>query len=147
MADLREQQKQEAIKRMKKLGIMEQPIKEFEEEGKVNLSEGPGLLYWLNDEEQEMVRKFEEDSNGLVYHVIKTQMNFGLMYSFLYVSEHIEEWEMDVWERKWVTKMVQKLTLEPVRAAAKMLREKKCFSLVIATASHLDWSVSIAMKN
>lgn len=30
MADLREQQKQEAIKRMKKLGIMEQPIKEFE---------------------------------------------------------------------------------------------------------------------
>ena len=81
---------------MKKLGIMEQPIKEFEEQGKVNLSEGPGLLYWLNDEEQEMVRKFEEDSNGLVYHVIKTQMNFGLMYSFLYVSEHIEEWQMDM---------------------------------------------------
>lgn len=96
MADLREQQKQEAIKRMKKLGIMEQTIKEFEEEGKVNLSEGPGLLYWLNDEEQEMVRKFEEESNGLVYHVIKTQMNFGLMYSFLYVSEHIEEWRMDM---------------------------------------------------
>lgn len=67
MADLREQQKQEAIKRMKKLGIMEQPIKEFEEE-----------------------------SNGLVYHVIKTQMNFGLMYSFLYVSEYIEEWKMDM---------------------------------------------------
>lgn len=87
MADLREQQKQEAIKRMKKLGIMEQPIKEFEEEGKINLSEGPGLLYWLNDEEQ---------SNGLVYHVIKTQMNFGLMYSFLYVSEYIEEWKMDM---------------------------------------------------
>lgn len=96
MADLREQQKQEAIKRMKKLGIMEQPIKEFEEEGKINLSEGPGLLYWLNDEEQEMVRKFEEESNGLVYHVIKTQMNFGLMYSFLYVSEYIEEWKMDM---------------------------------------------------
>ena len=96
MADLREQQRQEAIKRMKKLGIMEQPIKDFEEQGKVNLSEGPGLLYWLNDEEQEMVRKFEEESNGLVYHVIKTQMNFGLMYSFLYVSEHIEEWQMDM---------------------------------------------------
>lgn len=96
MADLREQQKQEAIKRMKKLGIMEQPIKEFEEEGKINLSEGPGLLYWLNDEEQEMVRKFEEENNGLVYHVIKTQMNLGLMYSFLYVSEHIEEWQMDM---------------------------------------------------
>lgn len=29
-------------------------------------------------------------------HVIKTQMNFGLMYSFLYVSEYIEEWKMDM---------------------------------------------------
>ena len=44
MADLKEQQKQEAIKRMKELGIIEQSIKEFEEQGKVNLSEGPGLL-------------------------------------------------------------------------------------------------------
>lgn len=42
------------------------------------------------------IRKFEEKNNGLVYHVIKTQMNFGLMYSFLYVSEHIEEWQMDM---------------------------------------------------
>ncbi len=42
------------------------------------------------------IRKFEEESNGLVYHVIKTQMNFGLMYSFLYVSEYIEEWKMDM---------------------------------------------------
>lgn len=29
----------------------------------------------------------------------------------------------------------------------KVLREKKCFSLVIATASHFDWSASVAMKN
>ena len=118
MADLREQQKQEAIKRMKKLGIMEQPIKEFEEQGKVNLSEGPGLLYWLNDEEQEMVRKFEEDSNGLVYHVIKTQMNFGLMYSFLYVSEHIEEWQMDMedlGDNQWLMRLCRiAASLEPL---------------------------------
>ena len=55
MSELRERQKAEAVKRMKKLGIMEQLIKEFEEEGKLNLSENGGLLYWLNEEEQKMV--------------------------------------------------------------------------------------------
>lgn len=45
MSELRERQKQVAIERMKKLGIMEQPIKEFEEDGKVNLSESGGILY------------------------------------------------------------------------------------------------------
>lgn len=95
MAELREKQKQEAIKRMRKLGIMEQPIKEFEEEGKLNLSEGPGLLYWLDDDEQKMVKEFEEGENGLVYHVIKQKTNIGLLYSLMYVSEYDEEWEMD----------------------------------------------------
>lgn len=96
MSELRERQKQVAIERMKKLGIMEQPIKEFEEDGKVNLSENGGRLYWLNDEEQKMVDDFEEENNGLVYHVIKCHTTIGLMYALLYVSEYEEEWEMDM---------------------------------------------------
>lgn len=96
MSELRERQKQVAIERMKKLGIMEQPIKEFEEDGKVNLSDNGGLLYWLNDEEQKMVDDFEEENNGLVYHVIKSRTTIGLMYALLYVSEYEEEWEMDM---------------------------------------------------
>ena len=96
MSELRERQKQVAIERMKKLGIIEQPIKEFEEDGKVNLSENGGLLHWLNDDEQKMVDDFEEEDNGLVYHVIKSHTTIGLMYALLYVSEYEEEWEMDM---------------------------------------------------
>ncbi len=96
MSELRERQKAEAVKRMKKLGIMEQLIKEFEEEGKLNLSENGGLLYWLNEEEQKMVDDFEKEHNGLVYHVVKTRFEFGMTYALLYVSEYVDEWAMDV---------------------------------------------------
>lgn len=91
MSDLREKQKAQAIERMKKLGIMEQPVKEFEDEGKLNLSENGGLLYYLNEDEQKMVDDFEKENNGLVYHVIKSRTTIGLMYALLYVSEYLEE--------------------------------------------------------
>lgn len=61
MEDLREMQVKEAIERMKMLHIMDRPIREFEKEGVLNLSEGIGLLYWLDDDEKEMVKKFEEE--------------------------------------------------------------------------------------
>lgn len=96
MEELRAKQKAQAIERMKKLGIMEQPVKEFEEEGKLNLSENGGLLYYLNEDEQKMVDDFEKENNGLVYHVIKSRTTIGLMYALLYVSEYLEEWKMDM---------------------------------------------------
>lgn len=96
MEDLRAKQKEQAIERMKKLGIMEQPIKEFEDEDKLNLSEVVGYLYWLDDDEKEMVKKFEEENNALVYHIIKANTNIGMIYNLLYVSEYVEEWKMDM---------------------------------------------------
>lgn len=96
MEDLRAKQKAEAIERMKKIGIMEQPIKEFKEEGKLNLSENGGMLYWLDDEQKKMVEDFEKEHNGLVYHIIHQFTNIGELYNLLYVSEHVEEWKMDM---------------------------------------------------
>ena len=58
MEDLKEMQVKEAIERMKMLHIMDRPIKEFEKEGVLNLSEEIGLLYWLDDEEKKMVADF-----------------------------------------------------------------------------------------
>lgn len=96
MDELKERQKAEAVKRMKKLGILEQPIKEFEEEDKLNLSESGGILYWLNDEQKKMVENFEAEHNGMVYHVIHQFTNIGELYNLLYVSEYVEEWKMDM---------------------------------------------------
>lgn len=89
------EQVKEALKRMKKLKLIDNVVKEFEDEGKLNLSELGGILYWLNDEENAMVRAWEKETGNMVYHVIKNNMEFGLCYSFLYVSPDKEEWERD----------------------------------------------------
>lgn len=96
MSEFRDRQKQEAIRRMKALHMLEQPIKEFEKEDKLNISERCGILYWLNDDEKKMVEEFEKKNEGLVYHVIKSYTTIGLMYSLMYVSKYDEEWEMDI---------------------------------------------------
>lgn len=84
----------EVVLRMKKLKLHSNVIKEFIGEGKLNLSER-GILFWLDDEEQKMVQDWQEKTGNMVYHVIKNNMEFGLYYSFLYVSKYQDEWEMD----------------------------------------------------
>ncbi len=88
-------QKQEAIKRMKTLKLYPQVIKEFEEEDVINKSEHGGILYWLDEKEQKMVRTFEAEYGAAVYHVIHNYTEFGELYSLLYVSKYREEWEYD----------------------------------------------------
>lgn len=85
----------EALLRMKNLKLHENVINEFKETGKINLSENGGILYWLNDDENNMVRQWEKETGNLVYHVIKNNMEFGLCYSFLYVSPYADEWLND----------------------------------------------------
>lgn len=95
MEELRIKQKQEAIERMKMLKIYSQAIKEFEKDNVINVSEHGGILFWLDDEQQEMVKRFEEKYNAVVYHVIHNYTEFGELYSLLYVSQHENEWDYD----------------------------------------------------
>lgn len=94
MSVTREQMAAEAVKRMKKLNIMEQTINEFQE-GILNLSDNEGMLYLLDEEQKKIVADFEEENEGLVYHVIHSFTNIGEMYELLYVSTCDEEWEED----------------------------------------------------
>ena len=87
----------EALLRMKKLHLHENAVKEFYEEGKLNKSEH-GILYWLDEKEQNMIKEWEKETGCMVYHVILDEFEFGTCYSFLYVSEYSEEWtEDDKW--------------------------------------------------
>lgn len=95
MEELKIKQKQEALSRMRMLDIYYPAIKEFEKENVINVSEHGGILFWLNDEQQEMVKRFEEKYNAIVYHVIHNYTEFGELYSLLYVSQHEEEWDYD----------------------------------------------------
>jgi hypothetical protein len=94
----RENKKAEAIKRMKALDIYTEAIKQFKNEDIIMVSEPPlGGLYWLNEEEKKVVADFEAEYNALVYMVVRSNTEFGLLDSLLYVSDEQEEWEMD-WE-------------------------------------------------
>lgn len=92
----RETKKEEAIYRMKLMGIIPDAIKQFEEENTVMVSENPfGFLYWLNDDQKKLVSEFETEYNSLVYLANLCNTEFGKLLSLFYVSDHKEEWEMD----------------------------------------------------
>ena len=91
MGNLKFEQKQEALNRMRMLDIYSPAIKEFEKENIINKSEHGGILYWLDENEQNIVKEFEEKYNAVVYHIIHNYTEFGELYSLLYVSEHKEE--------------------------------------------------------
>lgn len=84
----------EALLRMGALQIHGNAIKEFLESGKLNRSEG-GILYWLEQDEEAMVREWEKETGNMVYHVIKSYTEFGVLYTYLYVSDNTEDWEED----------------------------------------------------
>lgn len=91
-----EEMKAEAIKRMRKMHIIGDAIRQFEKEDIVMVSEPPiGGLYWLNDEEQEEKKAVEKKCGGLVYLVVRAFTTIGNMDSYLYVSKYKNEWEYD----------------------------------------------------
>ena len=92
----REEKKEEAIRRMKKLRIWSQAISEFKKHDVILVTEPPvGAVYTLEPELQEEVKKFEEEHNAVVYIVVRAFTNFGKMDSMLFVSDYPEEWELD----------------------------------------------------
>lgn len=96
MSVSREIKKVEAIKRMRAMGVFPDAIKQFKNADIVMVSEPPlGGLYWLNDEEKEMVHKFEQENNALVYLVVRSFTNIGKMDNLFYVSNYDDEWEME----------------------------------------------------
>lgn len=90
-----EKAKKEAIERMKILKLSRNAITDFKDDDRLYKSEDLGFLYWLYDDEEEMVKKFEKEHECVVYHVILSRTNIGTMYSLLYVSLDDEEWEKD----------------------------------------------------
>lgn len=91
----REVMKKEAINRMRKLNLISDCINAFKKDDTVWSSQVMGTLYELSKEQQEWVDIFEKEYGGLVYHVIITPTEFGMCFNMLYVSKHMDEWNMD----------------------------------------------------
>ena len=72
MTTKREAQKEEAVRRMKLLGLFAPVIGQFADDDLVSESVSPlYACYWINDEQRERVQEFEEKYDALVYHIRK----------------------------------------------------------------------------
>lgn len=90
----KQEMKNEAIARMKMLKIYGNAIRDFRKKDRVlNKSEGYGALYWLNDEEKEAVKDFEERTGNMVYTCILNHYEFGECLTMLYVSKDPLDWK------------------------------------------------------
>lgn len=89
--------REEAVSRMRKLGVYKPTVAEFKRSGRVNISEPPmGAFYWVGDEEQKMIDWIQQEYNCLVYMVVRAyHRELGQMDAYLLVSDYEEEWEMD----------------------------------------------------
>lgn len=95
---MNEKVKQEAIKRMKRLGIHSETIKAFEEKGEIKLSLN-GKIENLPSRYRRPIKKWEKDTRSVVYHAVFSNTVFGKMLALLYVREEYEdEWEIDLQE-------------------------------------------------
>lgn len=102
----REAMKKEAERRIKMLNLHPNAVQEFIEEGRLNRSDRTrivspfgnpliGALFWLNDEEKQMVAQIEKEWDIYVYHMTHESFEFGECYDMLYVSRYSDEWEAD----------------------------------------------------
>lgn len=95
----KQEQKAKAIEFMKKLDIYKPYIRGFEQSDRVCFFERFGG-YWV-DQEPEIAAKMkevEETYNCTVYAITHEKTGIGEMWSFLYISQYIEDWEYSLTE-------------------------------------------------
>lgn len=90
----------ERLATMQANGLMPNVAEDFEEDGRVNVSQRsggvmPGILFWPDEEQQRAIDEFEEENSALVYHAELTETGFGRLLSMFYVSKYEEEWPLD----------------------------------------------------
>ena len=96
--EIEEKLKQEALRRMEALKLHDEGVHtcvgDFRKNGNVWKSEFHGILYWLDDDEKQIVKDFEEkykEWNFKVYHCYKAHTEFGDILYMLYVSTNKED--------------------------------------------------------
>ena len=97
MAEItREQQKKEALERMRSMELAEEIIEAFDKDGTIYVSTDPNGSYFpATNEVLRTVRYVEQQFDALVYLVVRWQSVFGTLDSHLFVGQYTEEWESD----------------------------------------------------
>lgn len=96
MSVTRNEMKNEASARMRILKIHENAVNDLEKNDIVNVSFfGCGILYWPTDKQIELIKKFEDQYNCLVYHAISSTTEIGELLTLLYISQYESDWPTD----------------------------------------------------
>lgn len=96
MSVTRNEMKNEALARMRILKIHENAVNDLEKNDMVNVSFfGCGILYWPTDKQIELIKKFEDQYNCLVYHAISSATEIGELLTLLYISQYESDWPTD----------------------------------------------------
>ena len=96
MSVTRNEMKNEALARMRILKIHEIAVNDLEKNDMANVSFlGCGILYWPTDKQIELIKKFEDQYNGLVYHAISSTTEIGELLTLLYISQYESDWPTD----------------------------------------------------
>lgn len=95
--ELREKQKEQALKILKQLDIYRPYIKGFKDKGNVCWFENYAGFWAYQDEElMAKIKKFEEEHNALVYAVSHDYTQFGECFALLYISQYEEDWDYTI---------------------------------------------------
>ena len=90
-----EEKKAEAFARMKSLGFFME-AREFDRDWKIRLFlQNADQWIYVEGKELEQVKTFEQNCNALVFAVIRTFTSYGIIDSYLFVSDYPEEWAED----------------------------------------------------
>ena len=125
----RKEMKEEAMRRMKNLGMSESIISKFKD-GKLQMSEN-GILYDADDKVKMIVAEHEKEFGELIYHVIHSFSNIGETYECLFVSQYLDDWnyENDMLERKIVYAYVENVSAPEYSEAGSIIVTNKNGSL------------------
>lgn len=96
----RKEMRNEAIKRMKVLGMNQKAIDELKRRDRIAVSIAGHLTFTIKDEIRDKIKKFEQKYNAYVYHCIYCETEFGILYSLLYVDTYEDEWKYDLEDLK-----------------------------------------------
>lgn len=101
----REQQKENAVKYLERIGCYKPYLKAFKDKGIVTMYESFGGYYVTPDDEPELfnkIKEVEERLGGTVYAVIHNLFEFGECYTMLWSGKYeedepysVEDWDED----------------------------------------------------
>lgn len=97
---MNKEQKLEAIRRMKMLGLSDTVINDFENDDIIRIShsfsDGSATLGYIDNKIiKNYIKPIEKRFKAKVYHVIEGESYYGHWLALLYVSEDKDEWEWD----------------------------------------------------